>query len=143
MINEDPRDWVRPPTSPFHPGDGWITTAEKILVACLVVLIASVVGFAAWAANQFEKNRDEILASQEVTAENRAVGCRILIALNQELEPDGSCFEPEVLEFYNPEDGARPISADLDLVCEIAAVLEVPQSTLGRVCTTEGRGGDG
>lgn len=76
-------------------------TIERLIKLVVFACGLVVAGFVLILDQQFAlKGR---FLEQEVDMQiNRAVSCRVLVATGRELDPDGPCFSPDVLEHYDP-----------------------------------------
>lgn len=120
-----------PPRKFTDPGNGWVTPAEKFILTLLGIFVIGGLVFMSWAAVSIDKTKSGIAANGEETAENRAVGCQLLLALGQRLPP--SCDEPDVLAYYDPEAIAPP-TRNTGLLCAIARQVGVPEQDLPSAC---------
>lgn len=126
-----------PPRTPLDPGEGWITPIEKMLVVCVVLLIISMVGFAAWTSEQINQNN-------RTTLDNRAVGCRLMRSMGISISTGSGnepCDTPAIKAYLarHPDDVTR-INHDQAL-CAVAAQVQVPSKELRHLCGSKNHGG--
>jgi hypothetical protein len=108
-----------------------VTVLARRLIARLgpVGLVALIVGWLGASIFQVAVVVDIDRAVQRLDGgiyESRAVGCRVNVALNIPLQPDGPCMDPRVLEHYTPDEVPRLTS--LAIACAVLRVV-APDAT--------------
>jgi hypothetical protein len=120
-----------PPRRWHHPGNGWVTPTKKLVLGILVFVLFCTVCFVAWGSYQIDRTQQAVLQNQREVAENRAVGCQLLLALGQPLPT--SCADQEVLRHYDPSAPPGP-TRTTGLICEIGKQVGIAERDLPPVC---------
>jgi hypothetical protein len=135
-VRDDEPEYLKPPQSAFETlrDRTWVSPAEKILAALMVLLVFSLISFVAWGGARLSNVDDELADTHQTTLENRAISCRVLLALGQELSLNGPCYEPEVLVYYDPLDRSLVRTSNSEAICLIAREVGVPSDLLIETC---------
>jgi hypothetical protein len=109
-------------------------TIERVLRIVVGACMLIIVGFG-FVLYQQSVIRDRAEEQQLDIEANRAVMCRVLVAIGLELQPDGPCTDPDVAKFFDVEETARSESrltqadrdrqALLDMTCQLIAAHEL------------------
>lgn len=132
--------YMKPPQTPFEKGNGWVSPAEKALVGCMILLIlvlVLIVGLGSIRANQLQ---EDTLRNRDENLKNRAVDCHMLSAMGQEVDPNGPCFEPKTLDYWDPDDVTPPSTASTRMICAISVIQQVSPEDLSPACAEFGLG---
>ena len=120
-----------PPRKFTDPGNGWITPAEKFILALIGAVVIGGIAFMSWAAVSIDQTKTDVADTKQDTAQNRAVGCQLLVALAQPLPP--ACREQSVLVYYDPDADPAP-TRTTGMICRISRQVGVPEQDLPPVC---------